>query len=99
RWLVESGHHVEERGLARSVRADQPDRFAPGDLDIESIKRNETVEAHREAAAGQQGRVHAFAPGRPMKRDRSRIGRGKIPEGRNSRMPSTSNAKISSRYS
>src|SRR5262249_24446790 len=93
---VDARHHVEQRGLAGSVGADQPDDLALGDRKVDAVERDEAAEAARQCCAGKQRRHGDLGlhPG-----TYSRSGRGSRPWGRNRRIRMTSTAYSANRYS
>ncbi len=58
---VEAGDHVEERRLARAIRADQAGEAALGDGDVDAIEDADAVEAAGEAGDGEEI-GHALPP-------------------------------------
>ena len=69
-----AAHAVDQRRLARAVRADQADALALRDLEIDAVERDEAAEALAEILDLEQRRGHQRAPGRMLakmaKRDR-----------------------------
>jgi hypothetical protein len=65
---IEPGHEVEQRGLAGTVRADDADQLAFGEVEIDGVHRGEAAEAARQPAQGQHGAEllrHHIVPSRP----------------------------------
>ncbi len=52
--LVHPGHHVEERGLARTVGPDQAQNLTGVDAEIDVVQRGQTAELHRDVVDGQE---------------------------------------------
>ena len=52
---LQPAHGIEERGLAGSVRTDQPRRRAAGDVEVDAVERGDPAEAHRESLDVQPG--------------------------------------------
>src|SRR4029079_10390837 len=52
--LVHASHHVEKRGFAGAVRAQQPEDFAAADVQVQIIERGQASKAHHEAVATEQ---------------------------------------------
>ena len=46
---VKPGEGVEERGFARTVRADDPERLSPVDRNVHAVQGHESAEPHRQA--------------------------------------------------
>src|SRR5262249_62233300 len=85
---VDAGDDIEQRGLARAVRPDEPDDLSLLDVEIDGIERDEAAEAAGQFAAGEQGGHKAFlSPPRE-----SRNWRGSSPCGRNSKIRITRTA-------
>src|SRR5262249_1403521 len=57
---VDAGDDIEQRGLTRAVRPDEPDDLALLDVEIDAIERDEAAEARGQFAAGEQGGHKAF---------------------------------------
>ena len=61
RRRVETGQHVEERGLARAVRTDQGDDRTLGDLEVDIADCGETTELNGDATSVEQRRHDSTA--------------------------------------
>src|SRR5712691_8617021 len=79
---VNAGDDVEQRRLARAVRADEAEDRAAPHLQIERVQRHQAAEAHAEAGTGKKRLAHFGKY--------SRAGRAIRPWGRTSRMTITS---------
>src|SRR5581483_1825259 len=72
---VESGNHIDRRGLAGAVRTDKAEDFPRNDMEAQAIERREAAEALHQACHIENGlcrlREHAIpsaspaTPGRP----------------------------------
>src|SRR5467141_1116917 len=88
---VKSGQHVEQRGLAGAVRADQPENFAGGYGERDFGKRLHAAEALGDAIASQQRQAACPVSSRFLTAEGSR------PAGRNSITSTSARPKISMR--
>ena len=82
---VEPGNEIEQGGLAGTVRADDADQFALGEVEIDVVDRGEPAEAPCQSTQGKQGcmagdwrvravsdlRTHQMVPNRPCGRNRT----------------------------
>src|SRR5581483_761747 len=64
RRLVDAGQHVEERRLARAVRADQADDRAGGDAEVDVVDRDEAAELLAQALGAKDRLRHPPPPRR-----------------------------------
>ncbi|MGY3651822.1 hypothetical protein ACVWW2_007113 [Bradyrhizobium sp. LM4.3] len=65
---IEPGHEIEQGRLAGTVRADDADQLALGEVEIDGVDGGQAAEAPRQPAQGQHGRVllrHHIVPNRP----------------------------------
>src|SRR5439155_1003588 len=69
-WLLESGEDATQRGLAGTVRTDEPDALAPGDLPGEILEEVLATKALRDALGLDQHLPHSlYVLGQYLDRD------------------------------
>src|SRR5205085_8625673 len=87
--------HVEERRLARSIWADEPQDAPFLEVQVHSVERHHAAEPACHLRAGEELRGHV----RPRSPSRRRICLGSRPTGRKMRISTTIAAKSRNRYS
>ena len=62
RRVIDAGDHVEDGGLARAVRADEPHDLAGIDVDRDVVEGGDATELHRHAFESEEWLSHRRAP-------------------------------------
>ena len=70
---LQAAHGIEQRGLAGSVRTDQPRRRAAGHVEVDAVERGDPAEAHREPLDVQPGDVRRATSDLAMRQTVERV--------------------------